>query len=244
MITAKAKRVAEELGLDLKSLCNEIAKDLVRESDVRDVYQKRLAAAVKIPSTFEACEGRTPIAIYGTHAGSVTLKEATDLGHKFDVVCFLDDAGSRPIKHCGLPVFYGEQMKELIEAGVQGVAIGIASASVRLRIRDRLDELGLEVVTVIHPQSFVSPSSIIGRGCFIKAGAVVETNSSIGEVCIIDNGVVVAHDSKIGPGVHLAPGVSTGGSVQIGSRTIVGIKSSVATGTIIGENCIVSVGTA
>ena len=57
------------------------------------------SAAVKIPSTFEACEGRTPIAIYGTHAGSVTLKEATDLGHKFDVVCFLDDAGSRPIKH-------------------------------------------------------------------------------------------------------------------------------------------------
>jgi sugar O-acyltransferase (sialic acid O-acetyltransferase NeuD family) len=243
-ITAKARRVAEELGVDVEALSAEIPSGVVRESDVRAVYQKRLAAAAEVPSRFAVREGRSPIAIYGAGAGSVTMKEAADLGQKFDVVCFLDDAADRPANHCGLPVFHGDQLKQLLAAGVEGVATAIASANVRLRIRDRLDEIGLPAVTVTHPQAFVSPSAIIGRGSFIKAGAIVETNSSIGDMCIIDNGVVVAHDNKIAPAVHLAPGVSTGGSVQIGSKTIVGIGSSIATGTVIGENCIVSVGTA
>lgn len=243
-ITAKARRVAEELGVDIEALSAEIPSGVVRESHVRALYQKRLAAAAEVPSRFAVRDGRSPIAIYGAGAGSVTLKEAADLGQKFDVVCFLDDAADRPVNHCGLPVFHGEQLKQLFAAGVEGIATEIASASVRLRIRDRLDEIGLAAVTVIHPQAFVSPSAIIGRGCFIKAGAIVETNSLIGDMCIIDNGVVVAHDNKIAPAVHLTPGVSTGGSVQIGPRTIVGIGSSIATGIVIGEGCIVSVGTA
>lgn len=243
-ITAKARRVAEELGLDVDALSAEILSGVVRESDVRAAFQKRMAVAIKVPSRFTAREGKMSIAIYGAGAGGVTLKEAADLGQEFDVVCFLDDSADRPASHCGLPVFHGEQLKQVFEAGVQGVAAGIASASVRRRIRDRLDEVGIPVVTVIHPQAFVSPSATIGRGCFIKAGAIVETNSSVGDMCIIDNGVVIAHDNKIAPAVHLAPGVSTGGSVQIGSRTIVGIGSSIATGMVVGENCIVSVGTA
>lgn len=243
-ITAKARRVAEELGVDVEALSAEMPSGVVRESDVRAVHQKRLAAAAEVPTRFVVREGRSPIAIYGAGAGSVTLKEAADLGQKFDVVCFLNDADDRTVNHCGLPVFRGDQLKQLLAAGVEGVATEIASASVRLRIRNRLDEIGLPAVTVIHPQAFISPSAMIGRGCFIKAGAIVETNSSIGDMCIIDNRVVVAHDSKIAPGVHLAPGVATGGTVQIGSRTIVGIGASIATGTVIGESCIVSVGTA
>ncbi len=243
-ITAKARRVAEELGIDVKALSAEMPTGVVRESDVRAVYQRRLAAAAEVPSRFAVRDGRLPIAIYGAGAGSVTLKEAADLGQKFDVVCFLDDAADRPINHCGLPVFHGEQLKQLLAVGVEGVATEIASASVRLRIRDRLDEIGLPAVTVIHPQAFVSPSAIIGRGCFIKAGAIVETKSLIGDMCIIDNGVVVAHDNKIAPAVHLAPRVSTGGSVQIGSGTIIGVGCSIASGVTVEENCIVSVGTA
>lgn len=243
-ITAKARRVAEQLGVDLEELSTQISSGVVRESDVRAAHEKRQAITVDVPSHFATIEGRLPIAIYGTGSGSVTLKEAADLGEKYEVVCFIDDEGGRPINHCGLPVFSGQQLTQLMVAGVSGVATEIASSGARIRIRDRLDEIGLTAVTVIHPHAFVSPSAIINRGCFIKAGAVVETNSSVGDMCIIDNGVVVAHDNKIAYAVHLAPGVSTGGSVQIGARTIVGIGSSVATGTNIGENSIVSVGTA
>jgi sugar O-acyltransferase (sialic acid O-acetyltransferase NeuD family) len=243
-ITVKARRVAEELGVDVDALSAEIPSGVVRESDVRAAYQKRMAASVTVPSRFTARDGRVSIAIYGAGAGGVTLKEAADLGKEFDVVCFLDDAADRPVSHCGLPVFHGDQLKQVFEAGVQGVATEIASASVRLRIRDRLDEIGMPIVTVIHPQAFVSPSATIGRGCFIKAGAIVETNSLVGDMCIIDNGVVVAHDNKMEPAVHLAPGVSTGGSVRIGSGTVVGVGSSIASGITVGENCIVSVGTA
>jgi sugar O-acyltransferase (sialic acid O-acetyltransferase NeuD family) len=143
-----------------------------------------------------------------------------------------------------LPVFHGTQLSQLYSAGVKGVATEIASGNTRLRIRDQLKEFGLSAVTVIHPRAFVAPSAAIGDGCFIKAGAIIETNSSIGDMCIVDNGVVVAHDSNILSAVHLAPGVSTGGGVRVGSRTIIGIGSSIATGISIGENCIVSVGTA
>ncbi len=243
-ITAKARRVAEELVVDVNALSASLSNGVVRESDVIAEHKKRLAAEVVVPRQFTMHDGRLPIAIYGAGAGGATLKEAADLCGNYDVLCFIDDAVDRPINHCELPVFHGAELEPLVNAGVQGVAIGISTANARSRILERLDEIGLPVITIIHPQSFISPSAVVGRGAFIKAGACIETNSSIGEICIIDNGVVVAHDNKIAAAVHLAPSVSTGGFVQIGSRTIVGIGSSIATGTAIGENCIVSIGTA
>lgn len=243
-ITSKARRVADELGVDVEALSHEVADGVVRESDVRSAYQKRLASAVEVPQQFTVSEGRLPIAIYGAGAGGITIKEAVDLGNKFDVVCFLDDALDRAATHCGLPTFHSDQLNKLLAAGVHGIAIAIASGNIRSRILIQLEKICFPVVTVIHPQTFISPTATIGRGCFIKAGAIVETKTSIGDLCIIDNGVIVAHDNKISPAVHLAPGVVTGGYVQIGAKTIVGTGSSIATGTVIGENCIVSVGTA
>lgn len=244
VITSKARRVAKELGVDVIALSAAKLGGVVREADVRAAHQGRLSVMVEVPTQLKARDNRLPIAIYGAGSGAVTLKEAADLGQMYEVVCFLDDAADRPAACCSLPVFHGDYLEQLLAAGVRGVATEIAAAATRLRIRDRMDKLGVAMISVIHPLAFVAPSVKVGRGCFVKAGAIIETNSMIGEMCIIDNGVVVAHDNNLADGVHLAPSVSTGGSVQIGSKTIVGIGASIATGTVIGRNCIISVGTA
>lgn len=244
LITTKARRLAENLGVNLISLVKNKVSGVVREVDVRQAYELGNVGIIEVPAQFKTSTERLQIVIYGAGAGAVSLKEAVDLGDKYEVVCFVDDASDRPFKHCGLPVFHGSQLEQLSRIGIHGVAVGIAALGIRLRIRDCASNYGLCVVTIVHPQSFVAQSVRIGHGCFVKAGAIIDTNTTIGDMCIIDNGVVVAHDNTIADAVHLAPGVCTGGFVKIGTKTIVGIGSSISTGAEIGQNCIISVGTA
>lgn len=182
------------------------------------------------------------VAIYGAGKGGMSLKELFDLISGYEVVCFIDDDPSKE-SFGGLAVVRSEELEGLKAQGISATACEIADSKFRLDLRDRLQKIEIEYLTVIHPTAFVSPSATIGKGCFIKAGAVVETNTIINDCCIIDNGVVIPHHNHIEEGCHLAPGVSLGSGIVIGQSCIVGIGASIATGVRIGGNVIIGVGT-
>lgn len=183
------------------------------------------------------------IAIYGVGLGGQTIKECIDLGNEYEAVYFLDDnldkTGSQ-IK--GVPIRKSADLYVLKEEGVFGIVAGVADSKKRLEIRKSAQESGLELINVIHPHTYIAPSVKLGKGNFIKAGAVIETNTIIGDCCIIDNGVIIAHDNVIGDGCHLAPGVNLGSSIRIDKMSIIGIGTNISTKIFIGKNVIISVG--
>ncbi len=243
VVTVKAKKLADSLGLTIEELQKEInaSQKVIKEADVKMAHQRKLSKNQVIPENFGLSLTDRSVVIYGAGAGAATMKEAIDLRREFEVACFIDD-NPRAAEHCGLPVFHSKQLIDLKNLGLTYIATEISISSVRLNILNLADDLGMTLINVIHPNAFVAPSAKLGKGLFIKAGAVVETNSTVGDVCIIDNGVILAHDANIQRGVHLAPGVSTGGFVNIGEFTVVGVGSSIATGAEVGASCIIAPG--
>ncbi|MCW2249518.1 sugar O-acyltransferase (sialic acid O-acetyltransferase NeuD family) [Azospirillum fermentarium] len=241
MVTRKAARLAAEHGLDPAVVAAE-TRGIVREADVRRFLAARTIAERALPERFPALNGRKPVLIWGIGNGAVTMREALSLGDAYDVVGFIADRPSDSAVKDELPVYPDTVLPQLAASGVSGVGLAITSSEQRLENCRRLLTLGIEPLMVQHPRAWVAPSARIGKGCHIKAGAVVETRVEIGMACQIDNGVIVAHDTCIGDGCHVAPGASLGSSVTVGAGTIIGIGASVATDVRIGDHSIVVVG--
>lgn len=239
--TDKAKRLAAALGVDLREVA---ARGIIREQDVRRHHEQRARSATPSADALSWDETRPPVVIYGAGRGGLTVLECLRLTGTHAVVCLLDDAPPIGRRELELPVFPGSALETLVARGVRALACAIADARVRLRIRQRCEMLGVELINVIHPAARIAPSVRMGVGNYVKAGAVIETNTRIGDCCIIDNGAVIPHDNVIGDGCHLAPGASLGSSITVGDRSIIGIGASVATGVTIGRDVIVSVGSA
>lgn len=97
-------------------------------------------------------------------------------------------------------------------------------------------------VTVIHPKAIISETASLGIGCFVGAGAVVQSCTKIGDHTIINTNAVVEHDCVIGNFCHIAPNATLCGSVMIGNNTLLGAGSVVIPRIEISNNVTVGAG--
>ncbi|MCX8022727.1 MAG: acetyltransferase [Syntrophorhabdaceae bacterium] len=118
--------------------------------------------------------------------------------------------------------------------------MAIGDNRTRKRIVETLEQF--QWITIIHPSSYVHPSSKIGVGTVVFAGSIIQPDVRIGEHCIINTGATVDHDCVIGNFVHIAPGVNIAGGVTIEDGVFMGIGSKVVIGKKIGEWSIVGAG--
>jgi UDP-3-O-[3-hydroxymyristoyl] glucosamine N-acyltransferase len=85
-----------------------------------------------------------------------------------------------------------------------------------------MERRGYVVASIVHPVAYVSPRSLLHRGCIILAGSVVQTAAVIGCGTIVNNNATVEHDCILDGFVHMASGAALGGNVKIGIRTLSG----------------------
>src|SRR3546814_8796729 len=81
----------------------------------------------------------------------------------------------------------------------------------------------------------IAPRALIGAGTVVVAGAVVNTRTQIGQNVIINTGSNIDHDNMFADYSSTGPGVSTGGSVGMGTCSHIGIGASVRHGVSIGD---------
>jgi len=96
--------------------------------------------------------------------------------------------------------------------------------------------------TIVHPQASVSRSATIGRGTVIFPNATIASNVSIGDHVIVLSNSVINHDVSIGDCACITSGVCLSGGVRIGKSTYLGSNCSVIENTVIGERCLVGMG--
>jgi len=174
------------------------------------------------------------IAIYGASGhGKVIAEIAESLG--YEIAFFIDDDENKS-EFIGFPV---QRFDKNIKIPI---ALGIGDNKTRAKVFNKIDELGVEILTLIHPKATISKRAILGKGGAVMANVVINSCATIGKGVILNTSCVVEHDNFIGDFVHISPNVALAGNVKIGEFSHIGIGSCAIQGKNIGKGCIVGAG--
>jgi sugar O-acyltransferase (sialic acid O-acetyltransferase NeuD family) len=122
------------------------------------------------------------------------------------------------------------------------IGFGAPRGRERLELHEKLTQMGLQPVPVIHPSAIIAESAIIGTGSQIMAGSIIGPEARLGTSCIINAKVNVDHDNILENGVEIAPGATLCGVVTVGENTFIGAGATVLPGIKIGRDAVVGAG--
>ena len=138
-----------------------------------------------------------------------------------------------------------DQMQQLISEGFGTFVVaigGIRQFSLRRLLFDAALSLGLRPLTLRHPAGFCSRFAIVGDGCQLMAGTVINAQARIAENCILNTRSIIEHDCRIGRDVHIAPGACLAGGVEVGDQVHIGAGATICENLKIGSRAIVGAG--
>ncbi|TYB80256.1 acetyltransferase [Bizionia gelidisalsuginis] len=119
-------------------------------------------------------------------------------------------------------------------------AVTMGENKLRCQIAEKLRLLGANTPNLIHPNAFISPSAVIGEGCFIHLNAKISTNCTLGNDCVIDFNSLVAHHARLDNGCYLSSLSMVGSYCKLGKRVLLGMNALVIPlKLILGDDCIV-----
>lgn len=185
------------------------------------------------------------IAIYGTGGAAkgfhwhlnheaAEIRDPSGQARKPNVIGYLDDdATMHGRKLHGLPVLGG---MEWVSANPgAAVVVGIGIASDRERVTTRLIGAGAWIPTFISPDARIAMGCMVGKGCFVYSGAIVNVDAALGDHCFLNMNVTIGHDSHIGDFTVAYPGASVSGGVTVGRGVSLGANSAVIQDVAIGD---------
>lgn len=147
--------------------------------------------------------------IYGSGAlGRLAWKILRQRG-VLEVIGFIDDDPfAIELDIDGLKVIgSGKDLPKLRRFGVEAVCPAIQESEARLWTARLASGIGLEIVSAIHSNAFVSPEASIGHGCIIDEGARVEDGAKVGDCCFLARDSRVQRNAEIGPGTNIPAGI-------------------------------------
>ena len=166
----------------------------------------------------------------GGHA-RVVKDLAEQLNHEIIAVCDPNDANKN--KDCWKNIKFYNHESDLKQYDVKKVFIanGLGhmpkNYSSRNKVFIMLTSMGFTFPTLIHPSAYVSKNTKLYDGVQVMAGSIIQPGCIIKENTIINTSCSVDHDSIIGSNVHIAPGSTLCGNVQIGKNSFIGCGSLV-----------------
>lgn len=178
------------------------------------------------------------LAIVGASGhGKVIADMAKKLGYT-DIV-FFDD--NETLTECNgyAVVGTGRDVKMFSD---REFVVAIGNAQIRKKIQQGLEDSGLHITTLIHPNAVIGENVALGAGTIVMAGAVVNPCVQVGRGCIINTCASVDHDCLIGDFVHVSVGAHVAGSVTIGDKTWIGAGATVSNNVAIVGECMVGAG--
>jgi len=123
------------------------------------------------------------------------------------------------------------------------VAVGqIETPEPRIRLFERLRQLGCELPTIVSPLARVSKHATLGAGTIVMHGAIVNASAVVGCNCIINSQALVEHDAVIADHCHIATAAVINGGVRIGAGTFIGSNATVRESVKVGERCMIAMG--
>jgi len=122
------------------------------------------------------------------------------------------------------------------------ITVGYSDLINRMKLYEKVLEAGFRLPNIIHSNSRIDPSVILGNGNIIMAGTDIDFNSVISDIVVFWPGSVISHDSKIKSNVFLSPNSTICGYAEIGKSTFVGAGSVIIDRCIVKENSFIKAG--
>jgi sugar O-acyltransferase (sialic acid O-acetyltransferase NeuD family) len=127
--------------------------------------------------------------------------------------------------------------KRLIKNNYAFVTVGqIKNYKVRVKLFNKLKDLGFKIPSIISPSAYISKHAVIGEGTIIMHGVIVNAGAVIGNNCIINTNSLIEHDVVIGDHTHISTEATINGGVTIGDKVFIGSRSIIKDNISI-ENC-------
>ena len=184
------------------------------------------------------------IVVFGAGGHAKVVLDVLDRMGAHEIVGLLDDnaelLGTVLRGYCvlgGREQFMALQGKE-----VDGIIIAIGDNQPRKVVYEEAKRMGFTLCSAVDPSVQIGGGVVMGSGCLLVTGAVVNVDAEIGDNVIVNTGATIDHDCRIGAHVHLSPGVHLAGRVTVGASAHIGIGAVVLPNLIIGKHCIVGAG--
>ena len=117
----------------------------------------------------------------------------------------------------------------------------IKSAKVRIKLFERLNDLGYKLPSIIASSAYVSKHANIGSGSILMHQAMVNANVVIGENCIINSKALIEHDSSVGNNCHISTNSVLNGDVKIGNECFIGSGTTFVNGLTATDNVFIGI---
>lgn len=145
----------------------------------------------------------------------------------------------------GITVLGGDEVLDALEPEAVGLINGIGQLvgdMGRRKIFASLKAKGFQFPVLVHPTAWVDNTAILYEGVQVMAGVVIQADVVIGLNSIINTRAGIDHDCCLGADVHVAPGATLCGGVQVLDRAFIASGATVTQGLTIGEGAVVGAG--
>jgi sugar O-acyltransferase (sialic acid O-acetyltransferase NeuD family) len=166
----------------------------------------------------------------------------------FNIIGILDDDPNKWNKeYYGYKIIgkFSDILRLYREKKVTHFAVGLAAVK-HMAIKDYVYnvciKLGLQPISAIHKDSYISPSSSIQKGCFILSFVTISPKTEIGANCSIYPGVSILEGVKIGNNVAIHGNSFLGGECVIGDNAYIGPGVTIGSSVHIGKNSVIGAG--
>lgn len=177
--------------------------------------------------------------------GSVLLDALLSTG--VGVVGIIDPAKAVDSLIFGIPVLGGDDFLErflpsdiLLVNGI-GISMG-AGAEFRARMFEKWKARGFDFSSVLHPSVWLARDVVLGEGCQVMSGAVLQCHARIGANAVINTRASVDHDCVIQAHAFVGPGAVLCGGVKVGAGAMIGAGATILPGVDIGDGALVGAG--
>ena len=107
------------------------------------------------------------------------------------------------------------------------VTVGqIKSNTLRVKLFNRVEEIGYKLPVIISPLAYVSRHSSVEKGTVIMHNAFINANAKIGKNCIINTKALVEHDATIEDNCHISTASVINGGVIVKENTFFGSNAT------------------
>lgn len=171
------------------------------------------------------------------------LSAMRDNGARIEILGVIDDQPStdslRRLKDRGVP--YLGTLNNWIESALYDVrfVLGIGNPPIRRKIATRLNNLGFEPFSAVHPSSIIGENTVIGPGAVVCAGTVISTNVRLERLVHVNPNATIGHDSILGDYVSVNPASVISGEVTLEPEVLVGAAATVLQNLKVGKKSVI-----
>ena len=118
----------------------------------------------------------------------------------------------------------------------------IKNPATRIKLYNRVKDVGGKLATIIASTAYVSKYATIGEGTVVLHQAFVNAGAKVGNNVILNTFTNIEHDAVIGDQCHISTGTMVNGDCNVGNNVFIGSQSVLANGITVGDDIIVGAG--